>query len=673
MVKHKPGRSQFNPYAQVSLTAIRVWARVTGYRGVEGNKFVEGDRDRSRIDRLLLNMGVSSDVIAWHDDSEQDFRDMPIDNNTKMTLEDMDALNDKYLASEDFEGMKRLAIDLKKVVKIGRTIFGLQADLEFAIAKQNYEKAIELKRQIQHWEKERDIFDARYETRRYEQMILMQHQTSVVEEEPDYLDNNGMEEYPSIIDNPSMSKTDRENMADSNLDNKSLQNSRFVRFNNNLAVRTYEKDENKFEKQDESSKFKNKGDQDLEAYFKPLFLQSKGVLGELTGDILSRLKYLELLDVFGYDVWRAYYSLDWRLRRAAAQAVLNYIEMPLNARYIGKSKPLFLACIELCRLISDDKVLEIHFIGLRILTTCLKPPVCGEDIQPNIINSILSEFAAILIKKIGEFNTKARDISMHALITVFKHQATSLKVLIDACMDICEKEKDFILYGKAQTVPIEKQQPRLIVARLEIIKQAMLEFDYRPPYIWNYREPFDLLVVPALFHPNAEVRASAVELGLVMFQLIGEDVRQLVFSIDGLKPGIYEEMNIRMNMVEDVAFQNMAAVKQTEQLEEIAEVDDEEKENGIDKTNSELKTEKKSKTGKIKKSEKSSKESKGEEEDKTESNAESKSKKSKSKTGKDSSAVNDESNLDMTEEKSKISKSSKTSKKSKSKGRSTVK
>lgn len=644
---------------------------MTGYRGVEGNKFVQGERDRSRIDRLLLNMGVSSDVIAWHDDTEQDFRDMPIDNNTKMTLEDMDALNDKYLATEDFEGMKRLAIDLKKVVKIGRQIFALQADLEFAIAKQNYEKAIELKRQIQRWEKERDIFDARYETRRYEQMILMQQQTSVMEEEPDYLDNQGMEDFPSVVDNPSQSKTDKDNLGESNQDNKSLQNnSRFVRFNNNLAVRTYEKDESKFEKQDDSSKNRNRGDTELEAYFKPLFLQSKGVLGELTGEILSRLKYLELLDVFGYDVWRAYYSLDWRLRRAAAQAVLNYIEMPLNARYIGKSKPLFLACIELCRLISEDKVLEIYFIGLRILTTCLKPPVCGEDIQPTIINGILTEFASILIKKIGEFNTKARDISMHALITVFKHQATSLKVLIDSCMDICEKERDFILYGKAQTIPIEKQQPRLVVARLEIIKQALLEFDYRPPYTFNYREPFDLLVVPALFHPNAEVRSSAVELGLVMFQLIGEDVRQLVFSIDGLKPGIYEEMNVRMNMVEDVAFQNMAAVKQTQQLEEIAEEDDEEKENPPEKVSDENKTENKSKSGKSKKSKESAKESKGEE---NESKVKSKSKKSKTKTGQEESGGNDESNVDMTEEKSKLSKGSKVSKKSKGKVNSTVK
>jgi centrosomal protein CEP104 len=61
-------------------------------------------------------------------------------------------------------------------------------------------------------------------------------------------------------------------------------------------------------------------------------------------------------------------------------AVLQYIELPLNSRHIGKSQNLFLACVEMARLISEDKILEIYFIGLRIISTCLAPPVCGNEI-----------------------------------------------------------------------------------------------------------------------------------------------------------------------------------------------------------------------------------------------------------------------------------------------------
>lgn len=130
--------------------------------------------------------------------------------------------------------------------------------------------------------------------------------------------------------------------------------------------------------------------------------------------------------------------------------------MPLNAKYIGKSKNLFLACVEMARLITEDKILEIYFIGLKILTTCLAPPICGDDIPIQVIERVLTEFAPILIKKIQELKVKARKESMHTLITIFRHQVASLQVLVDACMDICVKERDIILYGKSQKIPIEK-------------------------------------------------------------------------------------------------------------------------------------------------------------------------------------------------------------------------
>jgi len=46
--------------------------------------------------------------------------------------------------------------------------------------------------------------------------------------------------------------------------------------------------------------------------------------------------------------------------------VLNYIEMPLQKKYQnGKSKKLFLACMEMVKLGLDDKVLSIYFTALK--------------------------------------------------------------------------------------------------------------------------------------------------------------------------------------------------------------------------------------------------------------------------------------------------------------------
>lgn len=120
-------------------------------------------------------------------------------------------------------------------------------------------------------------------------------------------------------------------------------------------------------------------------------------------------------------------------------AVLNYIQMPLNGKYIGKTEKLFLACVEIARMVSEDRILEIYFIGLNILSTCLAPPVCGDDIDPAIVNKVLKEFVPILIKKISELNFKARKVSLHSLISLFNHPAADVYILVDSCLDLCEK------------------------------------------------------------------------------------------------------------------------------------------------------------------------------------------------------------------------------------------
>lgn len=56
LIKEKPGRSQFNPYSQVSISSIKVWGRVTGYTGT-ANRFIENSKDKTRLNKVLLEMG----------------------------------------------------------------------------------------------------------------------------------------------------------------------------------------------------------------------------------------------------------------------------------------------------------------------------------------------------------------------------------------------------------------------------------------------------------------------------------------------------------------------------------------------------------------------------------------------------------------------------------------
>jgi centrosomal protein CEP104 len=45
----------------------------------------------------------------------------------------------------------------------------------------------------------------------------------------------------------------------------------------------------------------------------------------------------------------------------------------------------------------------------------------------------------MLIEKISELNFRARDMSLHSLISIFRHPAMDIKQLIEGIMDVVEK------------------------------------------------------------------------------------------------------------------------------------------------------------------------------------------------------------------------------------------
>jgi len=97
-------------------------------------------------------------------------------------------------------------------------------------------------------------------------------------------------------------------------------------------------------------------------------------------------------------------------------------------------------------------------LGLKILDAALKPPICGDDIPHKLINQTIKPFINMLIDKISELNFRARDISLHSLISIFRHPAMDIKQLTDSIMDFVEK-------GPSP----DKQQWRIVLAKLEIM------------------------------------------------------------------------------------------------------------------------------------------------------------------------------------------------------------
>lgn len=74
---------------------------------------------------------------------------------------------------EDYEALKELKKDMKDIFEIGKEIWRLRRELEHAVAKEDFTRAMDLKRRIKDLENKRDRYDALYETSRYEKMISL--------------------------------------------------------------------------------------------------------------------------------------------------------------------------------------------------------------------------------------------------------------------------------------------------------------------------------------------------------------------------------------------------------------------------------------------------------------------------------------------------------------------
>lgn len=85
----------------------------------------------------------------------------------------MDKLAHQAYENQDYELLTRLTEDLKAVRQIGIKVGGLRGQLQQAVWADDFKTAVELKEVLKRIESQRDSFDARYETSRYEEMISM--------------------------------------------------------------------------------------------------------------------------------------------------------------------------------------------------------------------------------------------------------------------------------------------------------------------------------------------------------------------------------------------------------------------------------------------------------------------------------------------------------------------
>jgi centrosomal protein CEP104 len=234
------------------------------------------------------------------------------------------------------------------------------------------------------------------------------------------------------------------------------------------------------------------------------------------------------MEVIDRRVWQGQVSSNWRHREAAANSVLKYVESGAQemCKKEGTSKTMYLAMCEFARNCCDDKILSIYFTGLKILQQALAPPICGPDVTPHMVNQTLKEFAPVLIGKTQELNSKASEVSLATLLSIYKHPAAEPKGLTSEIMKKCTQGRG-----------IAKEPPRVPLSLMQIAVRA---YHSLPAVHKEYKSLTQNLFAPCLTHASEQVRLKAIDCLIFLGEENPKFVDQAIAEQEGIRPIMYD-------------------------------------------------------------------------------------------------------------------------------------
>ena len=570
-------KTQNNPFGQVSLAQLKIFGKKVNHLLYfnEGVPNLEDEKKNSDVDQLLIQMGLPI-TDEYNLVQDQNYEIAPVDEETKITIHDLLLICRRAEKSKDYEILRKIKKDIRQAFFLGNEILNVDRQLAFAKSKEDFDTCIKLRKKRDILAAKRDNIDVIYETSRYEKMILLKEPSpedlladeenkrilEMERRERERLELEEREKRRRELEERERKLKEREDELNrrkpqpqpvpvpkeevfqpSNVHKEVFHNSSIItskrknKFDESEYINPREK-EKKEQFLDELQY--NQGDKDLEPYFVPRAKNAGGNIQSPDINKLRRALRMGMLTCTGVRLYSALIGDDWKMREAAVRAFLEFIENPLPTRYLYKSFPLFQTCIEICKLTCDDKVVQIFIEGLKLLKTCLAPPVCGNDVEPNFIQKSIRYFLPIYIKKISEFNDKQRDLTLRTIIDIFRHPALNVGDLVKACLDIVENNDG---------VTPDKQPWNVLLARLEIILHILDEYGINEN-LWDWYNVFVELIVPSLFHQKPDCRITAEEICVVLYKFVGSDIRNIINGLNNIKPNLKERLNNKFNEVD---------------------------------------------------------------------------------------------------------------------------
>ena len=103
-----------------------------------------GKHVRNYLDKILIDIGMPVSGDFYYLNAEK-FDYAPLDEDTKITVMDMQQKREDAERVDDFEMLKKIKDDIKTVYFIGNEILNLERKLQIAVARDDFEEAIRLR------------------------------------------------------------------------------------------------------------------------------------------------------------------------------------------------------------------------------------------------------------------------------------------------------------------------------------------------------------------------------------------------------------------------------------------------------------------------------------------------------------------------------------------------
>ena len=109
-----------------------MWGREvdTGIKGLENKGFEKIKNSKEAVDRILIELGVPIDLVEWSHAESDSYKFTPVDQDTRETLIDLEAVRDLAYRTEDYTKVNAITKDIKSLIEVNKYSLCNRSEME---------------------------------------------------------------------------------------------------------------------------------------------------------------------------------------------------------------------------------------------------------------------------------------------------------------------------------------------------------------------------------------------------------------------------------------------------------------------------------------------------------------------------------------------------------------